>query len=55
MFLVFESVPMVPAISIFCIWHPAAYLKVQRKGDEEVQMESNSNSPQAEVHASLET
>ncbi|KAH7391576.1 RTA1 like protein-domain-containing protein [Cadophora sp. MPI-SDFR-AT-0126] len=40
MFYVFESVPMVPAILVFCVWHPAAYLGgrkshvVKSEGDE---------------------
>jgi hypothetical protein len=25
-FYVFESLPMLPAISVFCVWHPAEYL-----------------------------
>ncbi|CZR62608.1 related to Rtm1p [Phialocephala subalpina] len=33
MFYVFESVPMLPAISIFCLWHPAEYFGGGRKGD----------------------
>jgi len=24
-FYVFEAIPMLPAIIVFCIWHPAAY------------------------------
>lgn len=26
MFYVFESTPMVPAVTVFCVWHPARYL-----------------------------
>ena len=32
MFYVLESVPMVPAIAIFCIWHAAAYLGGRQSG-----------------------
>lgn len=32
MFYVLESVPMVPAILVFCVWHPAAYLGGRRSG-----------------------
>ncbi|KAE8441896.1 hypothetical protein EG329_004202 [Mollisiaceae sp. DMI_Dod_QoI] len=33
MFYVFESVPMLPAISVFCLWHPAEYFGGGRRGD----------------------
>ncbi len=33
MFYVFESVPMVPAILVFCVWHPAAYFGGRRDDD----------------------
>lgn len=26
MFYVLESTPMLPAIAVFCVWHPARYL-----------------------------
>ncbi|KAG4429430.1 hypothetical protein IFR05_015082 [Cadophora sp. M221] len=32
MFYVFESVPMVPAIVVFCVWHPAAYFGGRERG-----------------------
>ncbi|KAH7314281.1 RTA1 like protein-domain-containing protein [Rhexocercosporidium sp. MPI-PUGE-AT-0058] len=35
MFYVFESVPMVPAIVVFCIWHPAAYFGRGRRAAKE--------------------
>lgn len=28
----FESVPMVPAIVVFCVWHPAAYFGGRERG-----------------------
>ncbi|KAH8819843.1 RTA1 like protein-domain-containing protein [Xylogone sp. PMI_703] len=31
MFFVLEALPMLPAISVFCIWHPAKYMHVGRK------------------------
>jgi hypothetical protein len=43
-FYVFESLPMLPAISVFCVWHPAEYLGGWRKGKRvgDVQLESSS-------------
>jgi len=31
-FYVFESLPMLPAISVFCLWHPAEYFGSRRNG-----------------------
>jgi hypothetical protein len=41
MFLVFESAPMVPAIMIFCFWHPAAYFGTSGKAEPAAQAESS--------------
>jgi hypothetical protein len=43
MFYVFESVPMLPAISIFCLWHPADYFGGGKWGDrtEDIRLESS--------------
>jgi hypothetical protein len=39
----FESVPMLPATSIFCLWHPAAYFGGGRRGDkiDDIRLESS--------------
>jgi hypothetical protein len=34
-FYVFESTPMLPAIGVFCVWHPAKYLHRTRNVDAE--------------------
>jgi hypothetical protein len=40
MFYTFESLPMVPAIGVFCVWHPGAYfVRKGRKAGGDVQME----------------
>jgi hypothetical protein len=44
-FYVFESLPMLPAISVFCVWHPAEYLGGgwrKGKGVGDVQLENSS-------------
>lgn len=42
MFYTFESLPMLPAIGVFCAWHPGAYLESggKRNGNN-LQMESS--------------
>jgi hypothetical protein len=32
MFYTFESLPMLPAIGVFCVWHPGAYFASEKKG-----------------------
>lgn len=41
MFYTFESLPMLPAIGVFCVWHPGEYFGAGRKGNaaSEVDME----------------
>jgi hypothetical protein len=34
-FYVFESLPMLPAISIFCLWYPGKYLPPKKVVDDE--------------------
>jgi hypothetical protein len=41
MFYVFESLPMLPAISIFCWWHPAKYFGGHRTKNGDVELESS--------------
>ncbi|KAE9363313.1 RTA1 like protein [Stipitochalara longipes BDJ] len=43
MFYTFESLPMLPAIGVFCLWHPGAYFGSGRKGNGagEVELESD--------------
>jgi hypothetical protein len=42
MFYTFESLPMVPAIGVFCVWHPGVYFSGKGgKGNGDVQMESS--------------
>jgi hypothetical protein len=44
-FYVFESLPMLPAIAVFCVWHPAEYLGGgwrKGKGVGDVQLENSS-------------
>lgn len=42
-FYTFESLPMIPAIGVYCVYHPGAYFggKVRGKSGEDVQLESS--------------
>lgn len=42
MFFVFESVPMVPVVLVFCVWHPAEYFTGRKEAD--VQLEGSEGS-----------
>lgn len=50
-FYVFESLPMMPAILVFCVWHPAKYFGGRRSGKSmgDLQLESSGGSAEAHV------
>jgi hypothetical protein len=46
-FYVFESLPMLPAISIFCWWHPAKYFGGHRAKSDGLELENGIESHHA--------
>ena len=53
MFYVFEAVPMLIAISVFCVWHPGAYFGAGKlRGGKDVIAPSASDSGEGGVAGS---
>jgi hypothetical protein len=50
-FYVFEAVPMLLAIAIFCLWFPPGYLPKSKFGDVEAGKPTIHNPPTEEVKA----